>query len=71
MARTGEQIGNYELQESIGAGGFAQVFVARHRTFGDDCAVKVLHPQYVTNEKVRARFTREAKLQRTRTRRGR
>ncbi|MDP6944216.1 MAG: serine/threonine-protein kinase, partial [Myxococcota bacterium] len=42
---------------------FAQVFVARHRTFGDDCAVKVLHPQYVTNEKVRERFKREARLQ--------
>lgn len=64
MAKIGEHIGNYELLKSLGDGGFAEVFLARHRTFGETYAIKVLFDHHTRNEAMRKRFTREAMLQR-------
>ena len=63
MARVGDRIGNYELRAILGGGGFADVFRARHVTLETEHAVKVLHPHHARNERIRARFKREALLQ--------
>ncbi len=36
--------GRYEIERRIGAGGYGQVFAARHRGTGQSVALKILHP---------------------------
>jgi serine/threonine protein kinase len=57
----GQTLGQYRIEESIGAGGMGEVFRARDTKLGRDVALKVL-PQTVANDPhVLARFEREAR----------
>jgi serine/threonine-protein kinase len=51
---------SYELQERIGAGGFAEVFRARDLRLKRDLAVKVLRPDLGLSPELLQRFRREA-----------
>jgi serine/threonine-protein kinase len=53
--------GRYLIEESIGEGGMATVYAARHRLVDRPCAVKVMNPSLAKNEVIRERFRREAK----------
>jgi serine/threonine protein kinase/class 3 adenylate cyclase len=58
-----KRIGNYELEEVIGAGGMGDVYKARHTQFGRVRAVKVIKPQFVVagHQDVIRRFYNEIK----------
>jgi formylglycine-generating enzyme required for sulfatase activity len=58
----GTLLGNYELEAKIGDGGMSAVFSARDRVLGRPVAVKVLHPNLVSDEGIRRRFLREGRL---------
>jgi serine/threonine protein kinase/class 3 adenylate cyclase len=57
------QVGNYELEELLGAGGMGDVYKARHTQFGRVRAVKVIKPQFVAagHDDVIRRFYNEIK----------
>jgi serine/threonine-protein kinase len=55
----GLTLGNYVIQEKIGAGGMGMVFKAEHRRMKRIVAVKVLPPAALTNPTVLQRFHRE------------
>lgn len=52
-------LGNYVIQEQIGAGGMGMVFKAEHRRMKRTVAVKVLPPAALKNPAVLKRFHRE------------
>ena len=53
--------GRYQLEASIGEGGMATVYAARHRLVDRPCAVKIMNAALAKNEVIRERFRREAK----------
>ena len=57
----GVAIGAYVVEERIGAGGFGEVFRARHPVIGSEVAIKVLHPRYSADADAVARFVAEAR----------
>ena len=52
--------GRYLVQRKIGHGGFGAVYQGKQIATGREVALKVLHPQNVTDQTVVARFRREA-----------
>ncbi len=52
-------VAGYELLEELGAGGFGKVYRARHTLLAREAAVKILHPQWCADPRVRARFVIE------------
>jgi serine/threonine-protein kinase len=58
----GETLGNYSILDEIGRGGMADVFKALDIESGETVAVKILSPQLNLDSKIKARFTREAKV---------
>jgi hypothetical protein len=52
----------YELQERLGAGGMAKVFRAFDHALSRPVAVKTLHDDLATNEEIKLRFLREARV---------
>ena len=52
--------GRYELGQRLGAGGMAEVFLARDRATGQDVALKLLAPGLTNDPKVVERFAAEA-----------
>jgi serine/threonine protein kinase len=57
----GTRLGDYELVESIGSGGMAEVYRARQLTaFNREVAVKVIRSGFSQQDEFRARFLREA-----------
>ena len=50
----------YEIQQRLGRGGMADVFLARDRLLDRRVAVKVLFPEFATDPSFVARFRREA-----------
>jgi len=54
-------IPGYSIGESIGAGGFGEVFRARHELMGRDVAIKVLQRRYSSDPDAVARFVAEAR----------
>ena len=52
----------YDILRPLGAGGFGNVFLARHRQLGREVAVKVLRHEVVLDEEQRARFLDEARV---------
>ncbi len=62
-APTLKRIGNYQLEQRLGAGGMGDVYLGRHSQFGRVRAIKVIKPQYVAagNTDVIQRFYREIK----------
>jgi serine/threonine protein kinase len=60
MVKVGDQIEKYYLSELIGSGGFATVYRAKDTVLDREAAVKVLHEQFVGDERVKERFMLEA-----------
>jgi serine/threonine protein kinase len=56
----GQQLGNYQLLQFLGQGGFAEVYLAGHRYLHTRAAVKVLHAVLVQDEV--ESFLREAQM---------
>ena len=56
------QIGNYLLDEPLGAGGMGQVYRGRHRRLQQPVAIKVLSPELCWNKTAIRRFEREVRL---------
>ncbi|MGH2901181.1 MAG: protein kinase domain-containing protein, partial [Solirubrobacteraceae bacterium] len=52
----------YQVEARLGHGAMGTVYRARHVKVGRAFAVKVLHPQFLTEDKARRRFAREAEL---------
>jgi len=52
--------GAYEIIELIGVGGMGEVYLARHRSLGKKCALKIIPPEQVTDV-AWLRFRQEAK----------
>ncbi|MDQ3341758.1 MAG: protein kinase [Myxococcota bacterium] len=52
----------YRIEERLGEGAMGIVYRAKHIKLARDFAIKVLHPQLLTNEKVRRRFEHEAEV---------
>jgi serine/threonine-protein kinase len=57
---TGKQLGNYRILSALGQGGMAKVYKGYQPMLDRYVAVKVLAPQFATDEEFRARFQREA-----------
>jgi len=55
-------LGKYELYEVIGKGGFGTVYRATDPMLGRNVAIKVLHPQLMTDKSFVERFQKEAKI---------
>src|SRR5438270_6255879 len=56
----GETLGQYQLKKELGRGGFATVYRALQPTLNRDVAIKVLHPEFIRDERALRRFQREA-----------
>lgn len=53
--------GKYELKARLGEGGMSVVYRARRVHIGDEVAVKILLPKFVSDDAALARFRREAR----------
>ncbi len=60
--RAGDAIGQYELLQPLGEGAFAVVWKTRHRVLGSLHAVKLLHPQWAADARIRERFVAEGQI---------
>jgi eukaryotic-like serine/threonine-protein kinase len=58
---TGERIGKYVVERTIGRGGMGVVVAARHEQLDERVAIKVLHPKAAKDAVQRERFVREAR----------
>ena len=58
---TGARVGNYDVKERLGAGGFAVVYRAIHQPLGREVALKALMPSLVDDKAFLERFEIEAK----------
>src|SRR6266540_1264677 len=58
----GQQLGPYELQAKLGAGGMGVVYRAVHQRLGQARAIKVLPAMLAYDETFLQRFEREARL---------
>src|SRR2546425_7844165 len=56
--------GRFEVTRRLGAGGLAEVFVARDRVAGNDVAVKALHAHLAEDGGLAERFRREMSITR-------
>ncbi len=61
MSEKPQQLGKYEIIEELGRGAFATVYRALDTTLNREVALKVLHPQLLTDPTFVARFKREAR----------
>ena len=57
----GGQIGPYQVERRLGAGGMGEVYLARHRHLNRDAAIKVLLAEISMNQGVVSRFFTEAR----------
>ncbi|MDH5643996.1 MAG: serine/threonine protein kinase [Gemmatimonadota bacterium] len=55
-------VGSYTLEEFLGGGSFAWIFLGRHKDDSTQAAVKVLRPRYAGDRQFEARFQNEAKI---------
>src|SRR5438105_4745235 len=62
--RVGQQMGNYQLIQLLGEGGFAEVYLGEHIHLGTQAAIKVLHTQITSDDmdNFRAEARRVARL---------
>jgi serine/threonine protein kinase len=56
----GQTLGQYQLVQEVGKGGFATVYRALQPQLNRDVAIKVLHPEFIRDERALRRFKREA-----------
>ena len=67
LVKTGDTLlgqtlaGKYRIEDRISEGGMGTVYRATHVLMEKQVAIKVLHPSLAADEKIVARFTREAK----------
>jgi serine/threonine protein kinase len=57
----GRSIGSYRVVKPLGKGGMGAVYMAEHPVIGSKVAIKFLHPQYATDQKIVDRFLAEAR----------
>lgn len=57
---SGVQFGVYEVEQSVGQGGMAEIYKGRHTSLNREVAIKVLHSTFTSSPEFRARFEREA-----------
>jgi eukaryotic-like serine/threonine-protein kinase len=57
----GTIIGEYTVQERLGAGAFGAVYRAHHPVLGRDVAIKILHRSVSSNQDIVGRFLAEAR----------
>ncbi len=57
----GEKLGPYIIEGTLGSGGMATVYLARHETLGKRVAVKTLRPQFAADALCVERFVQEAR----------
>ncbi|GEM_PF-2068636 len=63
MSLLGTVVGDYKILKKIGAGGMGVVYEGIHVRLEQPVAIKDLSPDLASNEEMRARFIREAKIQ--------
>lgn len=56
------RFGKFELVSELGRGGFGVVFLARDRKLDCEVALKMPHAHVLTNDQLRERFAREARV---------
>ncbi|GAG10118.1 unnamed protein product, partial [marine sediment metagenome] len=61
MTEDTQQLGKYQILSELGRGAFATVYRALDTTLDREVALKVLHPQLLTDPTFVARFKREAR----------
>lgn len=54
--------GKYEFLEKLGEGGMGALYKVRHALLDEVRVIKVLRPQFLDHDHVRARFVREARI---------
>jgi serine/threonine-protein kinase len=59
--RVGEVLGRYCVTDVIGRGGMAVVYAGQHLVLGHAVAIKVLHPDHLSNPVMERRFINEAR----------
>jgi serine/threonine-protein kinase len=52
----------YEFIRVVGAGGYGEVVLAKHRTLGREVAIKRIHSRYLSDQVAMDRFRREAQV---------
>jgi eukaryotic-like serine/threonine-protein kinase len=57
----GALIGEYQVEQKLGEGGFGSVYRAVHPVIGKGAAIKVLHRQFSANAEMVSRFIAEAR----------
>jgi serine/threonine protein kinase len=62
MSLIGRQLGVYQIESLLGAGGMGEVYRARDTRLGRDVAIKILPEAFVADRERLARFEREARL---------
>ncbi len=55
-------IGSWVLERRLGDGAFASVWLGRHAVLEGRRAIKVMHPQWVANDRIRQRFLAEGRI---------
>lgn len=59
----GDEVGSYVIQQELGSGGMATVYLARHAVLESRHAIKILHSELVGDERIRDRFLAEGRIQ--------
>lgn len=59
LALRAERLGQYRLIEPLGRGGAGDIFLAEHEMLKRPCAIKLIRPDKLGDEKALARFQRE------------
>lgn len=61
MLSVGKQLGSYQIQSSVGAGGMGEVYRARDARLGRDVAIKILPAGFASDPERLRRFEQEAR----------